>query len=248
MANGNTAFRPLRAPRNLTAELVSRLTEEITSGNLAAGARLPTEHEMMASFGVSRTVVREALAVLRAEGLVQSRQGSGVYVSADLRRQPFRIDPEGLQSVGEVVQVLELRMSVETEAAGLAAERRSDADLAAIEATMLAFEEALDRGETAVDADFDFHSVIGRATHNPYFSSFLGFLGRRLFIPRRTVSLEGETPEQRRAYLLKVINEHKAIQRAIAAGDAAGARRAMRNHLSRSCRRYMRLASTETAT
>lgn len=243
----DTAFRPLRAPRNLTAELVNRLTEEITAGNLAPNARLPTEHEMMASFGVSRTVVREALAVLRAEGLVKSRQGSGVYVASDLRRQPFRIDPEGLQSVAEVVQVLELRMAVETEAAGLAAERREEDDLAAIEDTTHAFNQAMDRGEAAVDADFEFHAAIGRATHNPFFSSFLGFLGRRLVIPRRTISLEGETPQQRRAYLLKVIGEHEAIQRAIAAGDAAAARRAMRKHLSRSCRRYMRLAPSLNA-
>jgi GntR family transcriptional regulator, transcriptional repressor for pyruvate dehydrogenase complex len=75
-----SAFRPLRPPRNLTSELITRLSEAITSGSLSPNDRLPTEHEMIASFGVSRTVVREALAVLRAEGLVQTCQGSGILL------------------------------------------------------------------------------------------------------------------------------------------------------------------------
>lgn len=236
----STAFRPLRAPRNLTAELVSRLSDEIMAGNLPPNTRLPTEHEMMASFGVSRTVVREALAVLRAEGLVESRQGSGVFVASDLRGRPFRIDPQGLQSIREVVHVLELRIAVETEAAGLAAARRTDADVAAIGRTMRAFAQAMERGEDAVDADFEFHAAVGKATQNPYFSSFLGFLGR-LIIPRRTVNLDAQAT-QRARYLKRVLAEHEAIERAIAVGDAAAAKRAMRAHLRRSHRRYTLMA------
>ena len=77
---------------------------------------------MTASLGVSRTVVREAVAVLRAEGLVETRQGVGAFVVRDVQRRPFRIDPDGLRSIGEVVQVMELRTGVEVEAAGIAAE------------------------------------------------------------------------------------------------------------------------------
>lgn len=236
-----SAFRPLRPSRNLTSELIARLSDAITSGSLVPNARLPTEHEMIASFGVSRTVVREALAVLRAEGLVETRQGSGVYVASDPLRRPFRIDPEGLHSIAEVVQVLELRIAVETEAAGLAATRRKKADLERLGAAMEAFEAAVARGESAIDEDYEFHSAIGAATGNAYFSSFLGFIGR-LIIPRRTIAMEAENGGRRRRYLTRVRTEHEAIQRAIEAADAGGARRAMQAHLRRSWRRYQRLA------
>src|SRR5215471_19086075 len=91
----STAFRRLAPPKNLTAELVEVLTREITAGKLAPGARLLTEQEMMATFGVSRTVVREAVAALRSEGLVLTRQGVGAFVATDGQKRPFRIDPSG---------------------------------------------------------------------------------------------------------------------------------------------------------
>jgi GntR family transcriptional regulator, transcriptional repressor for pyruvate dehydrogenase complex len=91
--HGQSAFRPLRPSRNLTSELVARLSQAIMSGSLAPNSRLPTEHEMIASFGVSRTVVREALAVLRAEGLVETRQGSGGPSGCN-RFEPLGVDPE----------------------------------------------------------------------------------------------------------------------------------------------------------
>src|SRR5512138_2792437 len=112
-------LQPLDAPRRLTAELVARLTADITSGKLPPGARLPTEQEMIAATGVSRTVVREAVAALRAEGLVLTRQGVGAFV-ADHARRPFRIDPVKLHSLREVLEVMELRTGIEVEAAGLA--------------------------------------------------------------------------------------------------------------------------------
>lgn len=241
MTNAPNAFRRLRPPRNLTGELIGRLTDEITSGNLAPNTRLPTEQEMMTTFGVSRTVVREAIAVLRAEGLVETRQGAGAFVASDPQRRPFRIDPDGLRSIDDVVDVMELRIAVESEAAGLAAERRRQADLDHIDGTIEAFRAAIERGETAVDADYEFHSAIGAATGNPYFSSFLTFLGR-FIIPRQTVHVDAEDRAARRRYLERVLAEHLGIRKAIEAGDAAGARRAMRTHLSRGAERYRRLA------
>src|SRR5579864_1542854 len=109
---------PLAAPRTLTAELIARLTADIVSGKFSPGSRLPTEQEMIAATGVSRTVVREAVAALRAEGLVTTRQGAGAFVAADATRQPFRLARHGLSSIAEVLNVMELRVSVETEAAG----------------------------------------------------------------------------------------------------------------------------------
>jgi len=233
------ASRPLRPPRNLTGELASRLTEEIVAGKLAPGTRLPTEHELMQAYGVSRTVVREAIAALRSEGLVETRQGSGAFVAADSRRRPFRIDPEGLKSVEQVLDVLELRICIEVEAAGLAAERRSTADIATIDAISAAFARAIETGDEAADLDFDFHAAIGAATRNPYFSSFLGFIGR-IIIPRRTVHFVGANAALAPS-LKRIRREHEAIARAIASGDVAGARRAMRRHLGESRERYRKL-------
>src|SRR3712207_2442687 len=87
----------LLPPTNLTEELVRRLAAEIESGKLPPGAKLPTEREMMTATGVSRTVVREAISALRAQGLVVTRQGAGVFVSPEVERRPFRIDAEGVE-------------------------------------------------------------------------------------------------------------------------------------------------------
>src|SRR5215468_7116897 len=133
---------PLAAPRSLTHVLIERLTAQITSGELAPGAQLPTEQELIAATGVSRTVVREAVAALRAEGLVITRQGVGAFV-AETPRRPFRIDGGDLQSLRDVIQVMELRTGVEVEAAGLAAERASATDLRAIRQAYEAIEGAI---------------------------------------------------------------------------------------------------------
>src|SRR5688572_20185970 len=180
------SLRPLSPPRNLTREAVDRLSAEITSGNMEPGARLPTEQEMMSAMGVSRTVVREAVAALRAEGLVVTRQGSGAFVAADASRVPFRIDPEGLSSIADVLDVMELRLAIEVEAAALAAERITPERLAPIGRALRAIETAIGRGESAIYQDFAFHLAIAKATGNPRFAQLLEFLGRHV-IPRQSV-------------------------------------------------------------
>ena len=104
----------------------------------------------MKAMGVSRTVVREAVAALRAEGLVTTRQGSGAFVAADASRVPFRIDPEGLSSIGDVLEVMELRLAIEVESAALAAARATPQTVAAIGSALRDMEAAISRGEGAV--------------------------------------------------------------------------------------------------
>jgi DNA-binding FadR family transcriptional regulator len=242
MTLNDGAHRRLAPPANLTGQLIRQLTQEIVAGKLAPRTRLPTEQELMRSYGVSRTVVREAIAALRAEGLVETRQGSGAFVAADATRRPFRIDPERLSSIGQVLDVMELRITVEVEAAGLAAARRSRGDLARLARINRAFASAVARGDQAVDLDYDFHTAIGVATGNPYFSSFLDFLGR-LIIPRRSVHLDSDDPASVIRYLKSLRDEHAAIERAIADSNIAAARRAMRSHLRRGRERYLRMAA-----
>jgi DNA-binding FadR family transcriptional regulator len=234
-------LRPVAHHHNLAHEVSDRIAAEIMSGNLAPGAKLPTEQEMVAAMGVSRTVVREAVAALRAEGLVTTRQGVGAFVALDVARRPFRLAVEGLNSVEEVLNVMELRQSVETEAAGLAATRSTAAARARIAAALAAIDDAIAEGDTAIDEDFAFHRAIAAATGNPQFSHFLEYLGR-FIIPRQSIRVAAHHAEGRRAYLEMFQQEHRSISAAIEAGDAAAAREAMRLHLSNSQARYRRLS------
>lgn len=230
-----------RRPK-LADRLVDEIRAKISSGTLKPGARLPTEQQMTEEHGVSRTVVREAVAALRAEGLVITRQGVGAFVSAEPQRAPFRIDPERMQSLADILNVMELRLGVEIESAGLAAERASKAQVRTILNALNAIEEASAAGRSAVDEDLGFHRAIAEATGNAEFARFLQFIGRHL-IPRRSVSGLPERMGGRRAYLALIQEEHRRIYEAIRSRDPRGAREAMRRHLTRSLERYRRLAA-----
>jgi GntR family transcriptional regulator, transcriptional repressor for pyruvate dehydrogenase complex len=236
-AEAAAILAPLGPPKNRTAAVVERLAAEIGSGRLKPGARLPTEQEMMAALGVSRTVVREAVAALRAQGLVTTRQGLGAFVATDQQRRPFRIDPDGLQSLEAVIDLMELRMAVEIETAGLAAERATVRQLRAIAGALAAMDRAIASGESAVDEDYRFHRAIAEATGNTQFPRFLEYLGR-FIIPRQTVRVSGA-----RGYLDAFQHEHRAIYDAIRKHDSASARAAMRQHLLKSRGRYRKLAA-----
>jgi GntR family transcriptional regulator, transcriptional repressor for pyruvate dehydrogenase complex len=236
-----SAFRPLEAPPSLTHELVLRLTEDITSGKLSAGSRLPTEQEMIKATGVSRTVVREAVAALRAEGLVVTRQGVGAFV-ADIVRRPFRIEFDGVRSLHEVLDVMELRTGMEIEAAGLAAERASGPQIHEIASAYMAIDGIIARGGSAVDEDFAFHCAIASATGNLQFLRFLQYLGRHI-IPRQNVRVNSPHMKDPGAYMRTIQKEHFDILEAIRTSAPTKARSAMRRHLLRSRARYQELAT-----
>jgi len=235
------SLRRLSPSRNLTDEAVDQLTAEIRSGRFPPGSRLPTEQALMRLLGVSRTVVREAIAALRSEGLVVTRQGLGAFVAPDARRVPFRIDGNELNSIQHVLDVMELRLAVEVESATLAAERGSQRQLAAIGRALDEIDAAIARGEGAVNEDFNFHLAIAEATGNPHFADFLEFLGR-LVIPRQSIRLSSTTPQEQRRYLELIQREHRKIASAIARRDQSAARRAMRTHLSNGLGRYRRFS------
>ena len=235
-------IRPLAAAHKLSRGLFDQLAEQIKSGKLAPGARLPTEQELTRAARVSRTVVREAVAALRAEGLVITRQGVGAFVSAAPQHAPFRIEPERMQTLGDILNVMELRLGVEIESAGIAAQRATKAQVKAIGASLEAIERAALAGKSAVDEDLGFHRAIAEATANPEFSRFLQFIGRHL-IPRRTVSGLPERMGGQQAYLALIQEEHRRIFEAIRDRKPDAAREAMRRHLTRSLERYRKLAA-----
>jgi GntR family transcriptional regulator, transcriptional repressor for pyruvate dehydrogenase complex len=229
---------PVSHARNLVREIGQRIAADIAAGRLPPGARLPTEQEHMAVLGVSRTVVREAVAMLRAEGLIATRQGIGSFVTELPARALFRIEPGQSETLSDSLDIMELRTAVETEAAGLAAERATRAQRRAIRLALLAIDTAIERGEAAIGEDFALHAAITDATGNPQFRRFLEFLGR-FIIPRASVRIRALNL---RAYLMTFQQEHRAIVAAIDARSVDQARAAMRQHLMMSRQRYRTLA------
>src|SRR5687768_998780 len=117
--------QPLRDAPNLTDQVVAALRKRVEDGEFARGAKLPSEGELVAVYRVSRTVVREAMSQLRARGLVETRKGIGTFARPTALRSPFPVPSVDPVTLGEVIALLELRMSLETEAAALAAKRAS---------------------------------------------------------------------------------------------------------------------------
>jgi DNA-binding FadR family transcriptional regulator len=231
------SMAPARRPRSLATSLVEELGERIRSGRVAAGEKLPTEAAIMDEFGVSRTVVREAISRLQASGLVETRHGIGTFSLGAGEAPGFRLTPEAMGTLQDVIAVLELRIGIETEAAALAAQRRTEDNLRAMRLALDAVAEAVDGGRDAVAPDFQFHLEIARATQNSHFAELMATLGATI-IPR--ARLAGEMSDAHLAYLRRVNGEHENILEAIASGDADAARAAMRTHLANSRERRRR--------
>lgn len=217
----------------LTGQLVKAVADRITSGHYKRGERLPTEQDMITEFNVSRTVVREAIANLKAKGLVHTQQGIGAFVLKDIPAVAFRIEEDNLELVEEIVGVMELRISIELEAAALAAVRRDEEDLARIKNALDLMNEAIERDESSIHADLEFHRAIANATKNRHFLSMFNYLGEVL-IPRARLQTHRINGLPQREYLERINREHDQIYRAIRAQDVEGARAAMRLHLGSS--------------
>ena len=234
-----------RRPRTLALELVESLGQKIRSGQLVPGQKLPTESAIVDEFQVSRTVVREAISRLQASGMVQTRHGIGTFVVGVGESPGFRITPEQMGTLRDVIAVLEVRIGLETEAAALAAQRRTEANLSQMRKALDALELAVEEGRDSVDADFQFHLEIAVATQNGHFVELMSALGSSI-IPRARLAPADELGEERRRYLRGVNSEHESIFNAIANQDAEAARAATRTHLanSRDRRRRAQAAST----
>jgi GntR family transcriptional repressor for pyruvate dehydrogenase complex len=228
-----------RRPRSLALELVEALGDRIRDGRLAAGDKLPTEAAFMAEFGVSRTVVREAISKLQASGLVRTRHGIGTFVVGLGDAAPFRIAPEQFATLRDVIAVLELRIGIETEAASLAAQRRNASNLRNLRAALDAVAAAVEQGRDAVAHDFQFHLEIARATQNTHFAELMGSLGT-MIIPRARLDRAQPAGDEQRQYLRRVNAEHESILDAIRNQDGDAARAAMRTHLANSRERRRR--------
>lgn len=222
---------------SLVSQVGESLRQAILSGQYSAGDKLPSEHELTETHSVSRTVVREAVAALRSDGLVEVRQGAGIFVlGPDPALSARKVDKA---RVASDLEVLEIRTPVEIEAAGLAALRRSPAQEEAIFECHRKILQCIESDQSIRDADLELHAAIAEATNNPLFRQFLESQGSAI-IPQSRLVPETRTAEQT-AYRKLIHREHEAIVVAISDRDDQAARNAMRDHLVGSQARYRNL-------
>lgn len=227
--NGSNGLRD--RPKKLAQRIVDDIVERIRGNMLQSGDKLPPEAALMREFEVSRTVIREALSRLQAAGLVETRHGIGTFVlPPDEGRSPFRRHQRPV-NLRDIIAVIELRISLETEAAALAALRATPGQIATMRAILEEFAGQIERQKMAIKTDKAFHMEIARATGNKYFEEIFGYLGE--VIPRARINTYRYSIEKNKAdFLRRTHLGHVAIFDAIAANDPESARAAMRVHLN----------------
>lgn len=207
----------------------------INGENLAPGDRLPSEARLAETFGMSRTIVREALVRLAADGITEARRGAGSYVK---RRPSERLGTHvPLDGLAATLGTYEVRFVVEAEGARLAAQRRSHAELEVIERRLAALRAALLSSAPAHDEDWLLHRTILEATGNDAFVAIFDQLQEKVMrILRAGVDISRARPPQ---VIEAMMDEHDAIVDAIRVQDSEGAALAMRWHLSQGRKRLM---------
>lgn len=224
----------LTPTERLSDKLANLLRQHIESGEWAPGDKLPTEQQLTEQFQVSRTVVREAVSRLKSMGLLTSRQGAGVFVAPRHQARALAFDPTVLTSLDAVLQVVEVRRTLEGEVAALAAQRITPAKARAIDEAMTAIEAAVARGEDGVEQDLRFHRAIARATDNPQFEQLLDFLEQ---YQRDAIKVTRANEAMHTEFMKQVRAEHAAIARAVIGGRPDLARKAATQHMVHAARR-----------
>ena len=215
-----------RTVKRLSDTVVAALMDELTSGAYAPGDRLPPEREIGTRFGVSRTVVRDALRLLAFRGVVVVRPGSGIFVArvdSSATTESLKIMLQGSIDLG-YEKVHEVRETIEARVVELAAERATDAELARLDALLARMVEARG-GEPFAIADAEFHLTLAELAHNELFRLLLDAIGGVMIeVRRRTAYLPGAREH--------AAADHRRIADALVRRDARAAREAMQEHLS----------------
>ncbi|MGY2171505.1 FadR/GntR family transcriptional regulator [Pseudomonas gingeri] len=224
----------LQRPDSLVERVVSAIRAEIESGRLAAESRLPTEQQLAEQLNVSRSVVREAIAQLKADGILVARRGLGSYISQTPTGTVFRF-PKGTGRNTDLAQMFEMRLWIETQAAAIAAQRRDAGDLQRMRDALQEMHDKRTDFAAAASADVAFHRAIAEASKNDYFVAFHDFLRGQLAEARRTAwensatrSVGGSADAGR---------EHQALFQAIVDGDRQAAAACAEAHLRAAAKR-----------
>lgn len=216
------------AGQNLSGRVAAVLLEKIREGGFAPGSRLPTEHVMAQRFGVSRTVIREAIIALKSEGVVETRQGSGAFVRQPGAKSVFNVDPLARESAQQLLLIIEMRRAIDAEIAALAAARRNQQQIDAIRRTLQDIDEAVAAGRDGVHEDVQFHLSIARATGNPYWTKLVEMFAPQL---HAAITVTRANEARRKDFKQAARVEHHRILDAIIAGDPIAARAAAAGHM-----------------
>ncbi len=219
---------PITASGTLADRVTEILLQKIKTGEVALHARLPSESVLAEGFGVSRTVIREAISRLKAEGLVETRQGKGTIVTEPNTPASFHLSMDVKDSLEAVLRIVELRRGIEAEMTALAAQRRSPAQNQQIQQALQAIDAAVLAGGDGVEEDFAFHTAISQACGNPLYTSMLDFLSQFLL---DTIRVGRINEAQRSDFIGQLQSEHHAMAVAIEKQDVEAARRAAWHHL-----------------
>jgi GntR family transcriptional regulator, transcriptional repressor for pyruvate dehydrogenase complex len=228
--------QPPATSQKLGDQVYEALGEQIAAGRYPVGSRLPSELDLAQQFGVSRPVLRQALGRLRAEGLVTARQGAGNFVHR--RNESRRLDFGPLQNIPDVQRCLEFRCGLESQAARRAAIVHDDDAIRSIALAMDAMERAVAADGSAVEADFEFHLAIARATRNRLFVTTMEALRPQVEFGINLSRSFSTRPMHER--LKSILAEHREIYEAIRDGNAELAQRVVTQHIEAGIARLFR--------
>lgn len=215
----------------LGARIAAALLRKIQTDRLAVGTRLPSEQAMAVHFDVSRNIVREAIALLKADGILDTRKGSGAYL---LRLPAATPDALTARSIESLLNLIEVRRGLEGETAALAAQRHTPGQLLDIERALLRIEVAVDSDQDGVEEDYQFHLAIAQATGNPYWPALVATFATPI---RSGVGVTRANEARRAAMAGQVLQEHRNIVAAIRAGTPERARAAAIEHMHMAAQR-----------
>lgn len=226
---------PSPSKRSRADVVAQALAARIAQDELPDGARLPSENALASEFGVSRTVVREAIAMLKAEGMVATLQGSGAFVrSAGTDRAA--LNPAARASLSSLLDLINVRRVMESEIAARAAVARTPAQLAAIDAALLRLNQSAAEGRDGVAEDRAFHAALAEASGNRYWIHLTSALAPSI---DTAIAVTRVNEAMRRDFAIEVDAEHQELRDAIAAGDPDRARAAAAHHMTRAAHRIL---------
>lgn len=239
MSEATMLFDRIDRPRRLPDEVATVIMEAIESGQLKPGDRLPTENELSKRFGVARTVVREAISLLRYDGIVESRRGVGAFVADRQQRSAFRISPACFEIRKQIVQLLQLRTGVQSGASALAAATRTEDQMREIRVTFLRMEAADRLGadkalEERVDSELLLYRQIAEASGNGYYVEVTDMIETNIQNNLRSAFLKNAAASE---FGPAIIDEHRAVIQALEAQDVEGARIATRARFEKAAAR-----------